>query len=275
MFSYQKKGSYTYGSRDSVTSLFLSKLILHLLYFCNSFLIMFILFHSAVYDDIIGCQNLSAINTPIAKAVEKDEDYKEVALYHKVEQAALDLRVKKNINDEKIISQYEYCKNAGFEYVQGYLFSKPIPYDMITNYFQKNKLLLLVSESCDYKTNKKIDKCSHCSTSCIAEPVKNACFPSRRKALMKFIYDAIKRNYNNRKPPFFCSFYVACKCHPECKTAKTDKMNKLICIPETRHLFDCFLTGKIPAAAQNKKRRNPFYDFYHFTFTRRSRHFHF
>ena len=71
MFSYQKKGSYTYGSRDSVTSLFLSKLILHLLYFCNSFLIMFILFHSAVYDDIIGCQNLSAINTPIAKAVEK------------------------------------------------------------------------------------------------------------------------------------------------------------------------------------------------------------
>ena len=155
------------------------------------------------------------------------------------------------------------------------IFSKPIPYDMITNYFQKNKLLLLISESCDYTTNKKIDKCSHCSTSCIAEPVKNACFPSRRKALVKFIYDAIKRNYNNRKPPFFCSFYIACKCHPECKTAKTDKMNKLICIPETRHLFDCFLTGKIPAAAQNKKRRNPFYDFYHFTFTRRSRHFHF
>ena len=87
MFSYQKKGSYTYGSRDSVTSLFLSKLILHLLYFCNSFLIMFILFHSAVYDDIIGCQNLSAIKTPIAKAVVKDEDYKEFALYHKVEQA--------------------------------------------------------------------------------------------------------------------------------------------------------------------------------------------
>ena len=226
MFSYQKKGSYTYGSRDSVTSLFLSKLILHLLYFCNSFLIMFIFFHSAV-------------------------------------------------NDERIVSQYEYCKNAGFEYVQGYLFSKPIPYDMITNYFQKNKLLLLISESCDYTTNKKIDKCSHCSTSCIAEPVKNACFPSRRKALVKFIYDAIKRNYNNRKPPFFCSFYVACKCHPECKTAKTDKMNKLICIPETRHLFDSFLTGKIPAAAQNKKSRNPFYDFYHFTFTRRSRHFHF
>ena len=121
MFSYQKKGSYTYGSRDSVTSLFLSKLILHLLYFCNSFLIMFIFFHSAVYDDIIGCQNLSAINTPIAKAVVKDEDYKEFALYHKVEQAVLDLPVKKNINDEKIISQYEYCKNAGFKYVQGNL----------------------------------------------------------------------------------------------------------------------------------------------------------
>lgn len=62
---------------------------------------MFIFFHSAVYDDIIGCQNLSAINTPIAKAVEKDEDYKEFALYHKVEQAVLDLPVKKNINDEK------------------------------------------------------------------------------------------------------------------------------------------------------------------------------
>lgn len=88
---------------------------------------MFILFHSAVYHDIIGCQNLSAINTPIAKAVAKDEDYKEFALYHKVEQAVLDLPVKKNINDEKIISQYEYYKNAGFEYVQGYLFSKPIP----------------------------------------------------------------------------------------------------------------------------------------------------
>ena len=66
--------------------------------------------------------------------------------------------VKKNINDERIVSQYEYCKNAGSEYVQGYLFSKPIQYDMITNYFQKNKLLLLVSESCDYTTNKKIDK---------------------------------------------------------------------------------------------------------------------
>lgn len=88
---------------------------------------MFIFFHSAVYDDIIGCQNLSAINTPIAKAVVKDEDYKEFALYHKVEQAVLDLPVKKNINDEKIISQYEYCKNVVFEYVQGYLFSKPIP----------------------------------------------------------------------------------------------------------------------------------------------------
>ena len=98
---------------------------------------MFIFFHSAVYDGIIGCQNLSAINTPIAKAVEKDEDYKEFALYHKVELVALNLPVKKNINDERIISQYEYCKNAGFEYVQGNLFSKHIPYDMITNYFQK------------------------------------------------------------------------------------------------------------------------------------------
>lgn len=98
---------------------------------------MFIFFHSAVYHDITGCQNLSAINTPIAKAVTKDEDYKEFALYHKIEQTVLDLRVKKNINDEKIISQYEYYKNAGFEYVQGNLFSKPIPYDMITNYFQK------------------------------------------------------------------------------------------------------------------------------------------
>ena len=88
---------------------------------------MFIFFHSAVYDGIIGCQNLSAINTPIAKAVAKDEDYKEFTLYHKVEQAVLDLPVKKNINDERIISQYEYCKNAGFEYVQGYLISKPIP----------------------------------------------------------------------------------------------------------------------------------------------------
>ena len=82
---------------------------------------MFILFHSAVYDDIIGCQNLSAINTPIAKAVTKDEDYKEFALYHKVEQAVLDLPVKKNINDERIVSQYEYCQNAGFKYVQGNL----------------------------------------------------------------------------------------------------------------------------------------------------------
>ena len=69
--------------------------------FVIPFLIMFIFFHSAVYDDIIGCQNLSAINTPIAKAVVKDEDYKEFALYYKVEQAVLDLPVKKNINDEK------------------------------------------------------------------------------------------------------------------------------------------------------------------------------
>ncbi|MCI7435669.1 MAG: hypothetical protein MSH22_03595 [Spirochaetia bacterium] len=82
---------------------------------------MFIFFHSAVYHGIIGCQNLSAINTPIAKAVAKDEDYKEFALCYKVEQAVLDLPVKKNINDEKIISQYEYCKNAGFKYVQGNL----------------------------------------------------------------------------------------------------------------------------------------------------------
>ena len=110
-------------------------------FICFSFviplLIMFILFHSAVYHDITGCQNLSAINTRIAKAVAKDEDYNEFALYYKVEQAVLDLPVKKNINDERIVSQYEYCKNAGFEYVQGNLFSKPIPYDMITNYFQK------------------------------------------------------------------------------------------------------------------------------------------
>lgn len=137
MFSYQKKGSYTYGSRDSVLHFFFQNSFFICFSFVILFLIMFILFHSAVYDDIIGCQNLSAINTPIAKAVAKDEDYKEFALYHKVEQTVLDLPVKKNINDERIISQYEYCKNAGFEYVQGYLFSKPIPYDMITNYFQK------------------------------------------------------------------------------------------------------------------------------------------
>ena len=87
--------------------------------FVIPFLIMFIFFHSAVYDDIIGCQNLSAINTRIAKAVAKDEDYKEFALYYKVEQAVLDLPVKKNINDEKIISQYEYCKNAGLNMFRG------------------------------------------------------------------------------------------------------------------------------------------------------------
>lgn len=39
--------------------------------FVIPFLIMFIFFHSAFYHDIIGCQNFSAINTPIAKAVAK------------------------------------------------------------------------------------------------------------------------------------------------------------------------------------------------------------
>lgn len=71
MFSYQKKGSYTYGSRDSVLHFFFQNSFFICFSFVIPLLIMFILFHSAVYDGIIGCQNLSAINTPIAKAVEK------------------------------------------------------------------------------------------------------------------------------------------------------------------------------------------------------------
>lgn len=34
-------------------------------------------------------------------------------------------------------AQYEYCKKIGFEYVQGYLFSNPIPAHKITEYFTK------------------------------------------------------------------------------------------------------------------------------------------
>lgn len=71
MFSYQKKGSYTYGSRDSVLHFFFQNSFFICFSFVIPLLIMFIPFHSAVYDGIIGCQNLSAINTPIAKAVEK------------------------------------------------------------------------------------------------------------------------------------------------------------------------------------------------------------
>lgn len=71
MFSYQKKGSYTYGSRDSVLHFFFQNSFFICFSFVIPLLIMFILFHSAVYHGIIGCQNLSAINTPIAKAVEK------------------------------------------------------------------------------------------------------------------------------------------------------------------------------------------------------------
>jgi len=32
--------------------------------------------------------------------------------------------------------QYEYCKSVGFDYIQGYLFSKPQPAENITNYFE-------------------------------------------------------------------------------------------------------------------------------------------
>lgn len=33
--------------------------------------------------------------------------------------------------------QYEYCKDVGFDYIQGYLFSKPIPADNIVEFFTK------------------------------------------------------------------------------------------------------------------------------------------
>ena len=71
MFSYQKKGSYTYGSRDSVIHFFFQNSFFICFIFVIPFLIMFILFHSAVYDGIIGCQNLSAINTPSRKLSQK------------------------------------------------------------------------------------------------------------------------------------------------------------------------------------------------------------
>lgn len=137
MFSYQKKGSYTYGSRDSVLHFFFQNSFFICFSFVIPLLIMFILFHSAVYDGIIGCQNLSAINTPIAKAVEKMKITRNLLYITKLSRQFLICPLRKILTMKKIISQYEYCKNAGFEYVQGYLFSKPIPYDMITNYFQK------------------------------------------------------------------------------------------------------------------------------------------
>lgn len=33
--------------------------------------------------------------------------------------------------------QYDFCKEVGFNYIQGYLFSKPIPADDITKFFSK------------------------------------------------------------------------------------------------------------------------------------------
>jgi len=38
------------------------------------------------------------------------------------------------VEDEE---QYNYCKEVGFDYVQGYLFSKPLPAEEITKFFTK------------------------------------------------------------------------------------------------------------------------------------------
>lgn len=36
--------------------------------------------------------------------------------------------------------QYEYCKKVGFDYIQGFLFSKPVPIETITDYFEKKSV---------------------------------------------------------------------------------------------------------------------------------------
>lgn len=43
--------------------------------------------------------------------------------------------VVEGVEDEK---QYAYCKAVGFEYIQGYLFSKPVPIEKIIEFFKKN-----------------------------------------------------------------------------------------------------------------------------------------
>lgn len=92
-----------------------------------------------------GYSNLERISAYPFKTIKFDKSI----LYNAIKEKSADKLVRMLVNyfhnnnfhtvvegveDE---SQYEYCKNVGFEYVQGYLFSKPIPYDMITNYFQK------------------------------------------------------------------------------------------------------------------------------------------
>lgn len=46
--------------------------------------------------------------------------------------------VVEGVEDE---AQLEYCKAAGFDYIQGYLFAKPIPAEEVVKYYSKSKLL--------------------------------------------------------------------------------------------------------------------------------------
>lgn len=91
-----------------------------------------------------GYSNLERISTLPFNTIKFDKSILYSALTKESSEKLMKMLVKycKNNNFTTVVEgvedflQYDYCKKIGFDYIQGYLFSKPLPSEKITGFFQ-------------------------------------------------------------------------------------------------------------------------------------------